>query len=72
MATDKYTPGQQVTCNGNPQGRILRRYSGTMYEVRLFVGRRHVGDVVVSAGDLDLENPPPGGTIHPSRQGDTR
>jgi len=56
MAT--YREGQQVKCNGNPQGIILRPYNRGMYEVRLFDGLRHVGDVCVSERDLDLENDP--------------
>jgi hypothetical protein len=53
---DKYTRGQKVTCNGNPDGRILDKYCEGMYEVRLFSGLRHIGDVCVSERDLDLEN----------------
>ena len=51
-----YTPGQKVTCNGNPDAYILRQYSLGMYGVRLWSGTRHVGDVCVSASDLDIEN----------------
>lgn len=52
----KYKRGQKVTCNGNPDAIILDQYMAGMYEVRLFSGLRHVGDVVVSESDLDLEN----------------
>lgn len=51
-----YAPGQRVTCNGNTQGTILRQYSAGSYEVRLMDGSRHVGDVCVSATDLNREN----------------
>lgn len=51
-----YVRGQHVKCNGNPHGRVLSSYSPGMYEVRLFDGLRHVGDVCVSERDLDLEN----------------
>jgi hypothetical protein len=53
---NKYQPGQQVVCNGNPDGRILRVLSPRQYEVRLWQGTRHVGDVVTDEHDLDLEN----------------
>lgn len=56
MSKAKYTTGQRVTCNGNPQGRIIRQYSPRMYEVRLMDGCRHIGAVCVSEADLDLEN----------------
>jgi len=51
-----YENGQKVVCNGNPEATIIRQYSEGMYEVRLYCGNRHVGDVCVSARDLDLEN----------------
>ena len=52
----KYEAGQKVTCNGNPEGTILRQYSEGMWEVRLMSGPRYVGDVCVSEHDLNLEN----------------
>jgi hypothetical protein len=55
----KYVRGQKVVCNGNPQGVVQDQYSAGMYIVRLWQGLRHVGDVVVSVADLDLENPKP-------------
>lgn len=53
--TNKYAVGQSVTANGNPQGRILAVHSYG-YEVRLWDGLRHVGDVIVSEQDLILDN----------------
>ena len=47
-----YKPGDRVEVNGNPQGRILRQYSARMWEVRLFDGLRHVGDVCVDESDI--------------------
>ena len=52
----KYQPGQHVTCNGNPEGVVIGPYAAGMYEVRIWSGTRHVGDVCVSESDLDLEN----------------
>ncbi len=52
----KYTPGQHVICNGNPEGVILRAIAPTQYEVRLWQGGRHGGDVVTCDADLDIEN----------------
>lgn len=44
--------GDRVICNGNEQARVLRHYSGNMYEVRLWDGFRHVGDVCVDGSEL--------------------
>lgn len=52
----KFNAGERVTCNGNPQGTIIRQYSEGMYEVRLMDGCRYVGDVCVSERDLLIEN----------------
>ncbi|MCP4537803.1 MAG: hypothetical protein GY832_11720 [Chloroflexi bacterium] len=52
----KYKAGQHVTCNGNPEAVILRALSPTQYEVRLWQGLRHIGDVVTCEADLDVEN----------------
>jgi hypothetical protein len=51
-----YKTGQKVTCNGNREATVIRQYSPGMYEVRLWSGLRHVGDVCVSTSDLDIEN----------------
>ena len=51
-----YEIGQKVTANGNPEGVILARHSYG-YEVRLWQGFRHVGDVIIGERDLDLDNP---------------
>jgi len=50
-----YEIGQKVTCNGNPESRILA-VRGDMYEVTLMDGTRYVGVVAVSKRDLDIEN----------------
>ena len=60
--TTKYTRGQRITCNGNPEGSVLGYYSERMVQVRLWSGFRHVGDVVVSEHDLDLDNTAPRAT----------
>lgn len=49
---DNYKRGDKVFVNGDYEGTILGTYAGTMYEVRIISGTRHVGDVVVSKGDL--------------------
>lgn len=49
--------GDKVTCNGNPEGRVIavRQYGETtMYEVRLWDGFRLVGDVCVGAESLKI------------------
>lgn len=51
MARD-WKPGDKVICNGNEQARVLGLYSENMYEVRLWDGFRHVGDVCVSGSEL--------------------
>lgn len=45
--------GQAVTVNGNSEAIILR-YDNTlnMYEIRLWSGGRHVGDVVKPANEI--------------------
>jgi hypothetical protein len=48
---------QKVTCNGNPEGSILHRYTEHLWEVGLWQVSRHVGDVCVSERDLLLDNP---------------
>lgn len=54
--------GDKVECNGNKEAVVLDLYdSGTylgqtwaMYNVRLWQGFRHVGDVCVGGGELKL------------------
>lgn len=48
----KYKQGDKVECNGNKEGRIIRNYGGSMWEVRLWDGLRHVGDVCVDERDI--------------------
>ena len=45
---DKFKAGQKVECNGNKEGRIIRKYTEKMWNVRLWDGLRHIGDVCVS------------------------
>lgn len=59
--TMKYNRGGRVTCNGNHEGVVIGVYSeevpgSPQYLVRLWDGTRHVGDVVTSQRDLDIEN----------------
>lgn len=44
--------GDRVICNGNKEAVVLDHYSGGMYNVRLWSGFRHVGDVCVSGSEL--------------------
>lgn len=44
--------GDKVICNGNNQSIVLGHYSGNMYNVRLWQGMRHVGDVCVDGREL--------------------
>lgn len=44
--------GDKVECNGNRGARVIGPYSEGMYEVRLWAGFRHVGDVCVPGSDL--------------------
>jgi hypothetical protein len=44
--------GDKVECNGNRQAVVLGQYSEGMYEVRLWSGFRHVGDVCVNGSEL--------------------
>lgn len=48
----KWNPGDTVICNGNSQARVIGQYSEGMYEVRLWDGLRHVGDVCVPGREL--------------------
>jgi hypothetical protein len=55
-ATQKFTRGQQVTCNGNTEAVVQDYYMAGMVNVRLWQGMRHVGDVCVPESDLIREN----------------
>jgi len=47
-----YKQGDKVKVNGNNEARIIRQYDGNMYEVRLWDGFRHVGDICVDKADI--------------------
>lgn len=47
--------GDQVTCNGNPEG-FIQKIDGDQYTIRLWQGLRLVGYVVVDYADLVREN----------------
>ena len=47
-----FSRGDKVECNGNKEAIILGLYSPGMYEVRLYSGFRHVGDVCVSVNAI--------------------
>lgn len=51
----EYKRGDKVKCNGNPNG-VVQEVNGTLIEVRLWSGLRHIGDVTVGKTDLDKEN----------------
>jgi hypothetical protein len=53
----RFPRGTRVTCNGNPNARVLDPYYDGMVNVRLFDGLRHVGDVCVGYSQLAKENP---------------
>jgi len=44
--------GDKVICNGNHEAIVLDPYTEGMYEVRLWQGMRHVGDVCVDGSEL--------------------
>lgn len=53
MTTNReWKRGDKVVCNGNKQARVLDPYGDGMYEVRLWDGLRHVGDVCVGGSEL--------------------
>ena len=45
-------PGDRVEVNGNKEARLLNQYSDGMWNVRLWQGTRHVGDVCVPTSDI--------------------
>ncbi len=47
-----FNRGDRVEVNGNKDSYILDLYQPGMYEVRLWDGLRHVGDVCVSVEDI--------------------
>lgn len=51
----EYKRGDKVKCNGNPNG-VVQEVNGTLIDVRLWIGLRHVGDVTVGKTELDKEN----------------
>ena len=48
----KFKSGEKVICNGNSQSYVLNYYTDKMGEVRLWSGKRHVGDVVIHEDEL--------------------
>jgi hypothetical protein len=52
--TRTWSRGDKVVCNGNREAIVLDAYrSPGMYEVRLWQGFRHVGDVCVDGSELE-------------------
>lgn len=51
-AKAKFEAGDQVEYNGNRGCRVIRQYSANMYEIRIWDGFRHVGDVCISTADF--------------------
>ena len=49
-----FKPNDKVKVNGNNQAIILNHIEGDMYEVRLWSGLRHVGDIQADKGDIKL------------------
>ena len=49
-----YRPGDRVIANGNNDATILRIYDAQndLYEVRLWQGLRHVGDICLAGREL--------------------
>ena len=50
----KFKPYDKVEVNGNKEAIILNHYEGNMYEVRLWSGLRHVGDITVDKKNIKL------------------
>jgi hypothetical protein len=48
----EYKAGDKVEYNGNKDCYVQRQYSDNMYEVRIWDGFRHVGDVCISTADF--------------------
>ena len=49
-----FKPYDKVEVNGNKEAIILNHYEGNMYEVRLWSGLRHVGDIIVDKRNIKL------------------
>jgi len=43
----KFKCGDCVEVNGNQEAIILNYYEENMYEIRLFSGLRHIGDITI-------------------------
>ena len=50
--TETFQIRQKVKVNGNREGRILREYCEGMWEVRLWQGKRLIGDVCVRGNEI--------------------
>ena len=50
----KFKPYDKVEVNGNKEAIILNHYESNMYEVRLWSGLRHVGDITVDKRNIKL------------------
>ena len=50
----KFKTNDKVEVNGNKEAIILNHYEGDMYEVRLWSGLRHVGDITVDKRNIKL------------------
>lgn len=47
-----FTPGQLVEVNRNQEARIIREFAPGMWEVRLWDGLRHIGDICVAVSSI--------------------
>ena len=52
MENKKFKIGQKVEVNGNKEGYILSECSHGMWNIRLWSGSRHVGDICVREEDI--------------------
>ena len=50
----KFKTNDKVQVNGNKEAIILNHFEGNMYNVRLWSGLRHVGDITVDKKDIKL------------------
>ena len=50
----KFKTNDKVEVNENKEAIILHPINGNMYNVRLWSGLRHVGDIQVDQGDIKL------------------
>lgn len=51
----KFNKGDCVEVNGNQEAIILNCYEDNMYEVRLFSGLRHIGDITIDKKYIKLQ-----------------